>query len=76
MLERIKKIDWLNVAERVVKTFVEAFVAAVAASGIFDIADVKSLKSALVSTAIAGISAGVAALWNLLAEVLKSEETE
>lgn len=76
MLERIKKIDWLNVAERVVKTFVEAFVAAVAASGIFDIADVKSFKSALVSTAIAGISAGVAALWNLLAEVLKSEETE
>ena len=76
MLERIKKIDWLNVAERVVKTFAEAFVAAVAASGIVDIADVKSLKSALVSTAIAGISAGVAALWNLLAEVLKSEETE
>lgn len=76
MLERIKRIDWLNVAERVVKTFVEAFVAAVAASNIFDIADVNSLKSALISTAIAGLSAGVAALWNLLAEVLKSEAAE
>ena len=76
MLERIKRIDWLNVAERVVKTFVEAFVAAVAASNILDIADVNSLKSALISTAIAGLSAGVAALWNLLAEVLKSEAAE
>lgn len=74
MLKRLKNIDWLGVGERVLKTFVEAFVAAVAASDIFNITDGHDLRSALISTAIAGISAGVAALWNLLSEFLKNGE--
>lgn len=76
MLKKLKEIDWINVAERVAKTFIEAFVAAVAASNIFEVHDGESLKTAILSTAIAGISAGVSALWNLLCEVTKGEAEE
>lgn len=73
MLEKLKKIDWMNIAERVLKTFAEAFAAAVAASNIFDVTDGEGFKSALLSTLIAGLSAGISAIWNLLCEFLKEE---
>lgn len=69
-----KKINLKDVGERAIKTFVEAFIATVAACGCFDVADGESLKSAVVTTAVAGIAAGVSAVWNMLGNIFRKGE--
>lgn len=66
-----KRINWKDVGERALKTFVEAFVATVAASDLLNPADSNTFKSALVTTVVAGVAAGISAVWNLLGNVLE-----
>jgi len=54
MITVSKKVNWRDVAERAVKTFVQAFVA------VLIVADQPFSKEALV----AGVAAGVSVTWN------------
>ena len=51
---------------RAVKTFVEAFIGTITIDCFACISDSDSLKRVLISTGIAGVSAGVSAVWNML----------
>lgn len=60
-------MDWRNIAERAIKTFIQAFVASIS------IDQNITFKSALISAGAAGLSA----VWNLLqCTILKQEETD
>lgn len=62
----LKKINWRDVGIRAVKTFVQAFIGAVTIDSLIGITDADALKKALVGLAVAGVSAGVSALWNFV----------
>ena len=63
------KIDWLNILERAAWTFVEGFLIALPATLSIDMAlDAAALKSALLSAAMAGLSA----VKTLIIEIIQS----
>lgn len=66
-MKLFKEIDWKDIGERCLKTFIQAFVATVAASDIFNLSGGATIKSAVVTTVIAAIAAGVSAVWNVVA---------
>lgn len=74
MFAKLKAIKWKDVFIRALKTFVEAFVGAVAVNRMFGAADWGTFKSILTETALAGISAGVCAVWNMMICALKKQE--
>ena len=65
-------VNWKDIGERALKTFVEAFVATVAASDFLNAYDGRTLKQALCTTLVAGIAAGISAVWNLLGNIVES----
>ncbi len=67
----LKIIDWADIAERTSKTFIETFLATIAATDFLGVADVKTLKSTVVSVVAAGVAAGLCAVWNTLVSSLK-----
>ena len=56
---------------RAVKTFVQAFFGAITIDGIAGVTDTEGLKRALVAMGIAGVSAGISAVWNLVINLTK-----
>lgn len=66
-----KMVNWKDIGERALKTFVEAFVATVAASDFLNAYDGRSLKQALCTTLVAGIAAGISAVWNVLGNIIE-----
>ena len=60
-MEKVK-----NITERVVKTFIQAFVSALSIDSLFGVTDLDTLKRVLVSIAIAALAAGISAVWNLI----------
>lgn len=72
-----KKIDWKDVGRRAGKTFVQAFVATISIEQFAAITDAESAKVILRSMLIAGVSAGVSAVWNMVtAYILQRKENE
>lgn len=74
----MKKIDWKDVGKRAAKTFIQAFLG----SGILDmerlmmITDVESAKAIIRPMLIAGIAAGISAVWNMAAGHIKQKKEE
>ena len=72
----MKKIDWKDVGKRAGKTFVQALLA----SGAFDmdklvmITDVESAKAILRPMLIAGVAAGISAVWNMATRYIKQKK--
>ena len=54
-----------DVIERALKTFIQAFLGSVTINSFMLVEDINGFKSVLYSTLIAGISAGVSAVWNM-----------
>ena len=59
-----------DVLIRAVKTFIQAFLGAVTADEVMNVTD-GNMKKFLVSLAVAGISAGISAVWNMTAGLVK-----
>lgn len=74
MFAKLKAIKWKDILFRTLKTFVEAFVGAVAVNRLFGVTDWGMFKSILAETTLAGISAGVCAVWNMLICTMKNKE--
>ena len=53
------------------KTFVQAFIGAITIDSFAGVTDADALKKVLISMAIAGISAGVSAVWNMLVKIIQ-----
>ena len=67
------KIDWLNILERALWTFVEGFLIALPTTLSMDMAlDAAALKSALLSAAMAGLSA----VKTLIIEIIQSSKNK
>lgn len=72
----MKKVNWKDVCKRAGKTFVQAFLA----SGALDmdklmmITDIESAKAILRPMLIAGVAAGISAVWNMAAGYIKQKK--
>lgn len=64
-MKSLKNIDWHDISLRVVKTFFEAFIGAVSVISITGIEEV-GFKTFILSTLTAGVSAGIAAVLNMV----------
>ncbi len=64
----MRKVDWKDVGKRAVKTFIQAFVAAVGvhAEQIAEIRDFESAKAIAVPIVVGGVAAGISAVWNVM----------
>lgn len=58
---------------RALKTFIQAFLGAVTIDGFANITDFDGLKKVLIATAVAGVSAGISAVWNMIVKLSKFE---
>lgn len=61
----MKRIDWKDVGLRAAKTFAQAFVASVSIDRLAGITDAESAKAIVYSMLVAGVSAGISAVWNM-----------
>lgn len=61
----MKRIDWKDVAKRAGKTFAQAFIATISIDKFAGITDTESAKAIIYSMLIAGLSAGISAVWNM-----------
>ncbi len=59
-----------DIAVRAFKTFVQAFLSAVSVDALLGVTDFNSFKSIGLSMLIAGMAAGISALWNAALEYL------
>ena len=64
IISTFKDINWKSVGIKALKTFIQAFVASVCISDFLFVTDIETLRTMAVSTAIAGASAGISAVWN------------
>lgn len=62
----MRKIDWKDVAKRAAKTFAQAFMASVGIEQMAGITDAESAKTIIWSMLVAGTSAGISAVWNMI----------
>lgn len=60
-----KTINWKDLLGRVGKTFVQAFIGAVSVDALIGVTDLETFKRIAAGLAVAGISAGISAVWNL-----------
>lgn len=72
----MKKIHWKDVGIRAGKTFMQAFVANVSMEQILAITDTESAGVILHSMLIAGLSAGISAVWNMATGYLSQRKKE
>lgn len=68
------KKEWKDIALRAGKTFVQAFVGAISIEQLSGVMDVQSFKSVMYSMLIAGVAAGVSAVWNMATNKWKEQK--
>lgn len=61
------KINWKDVGKRAAKTFAQAFMASAGMEQMAGITDMESAKTIIWSVLVAGTSAGISAVWNMVA---------
>lgn len=69
----MKKIDWKDVGKRAAKTFGQAFIATVSMEQVVSITDADSAKTVIWSMLVAGVSAGISAVWNMAAGYVQNK---
>lgn len=70
----MKRIDWKNVLARAAKTFVQAFVASLSMEQLVAAADAGGPGAVLRPMLVAGFSAGISAVWNMVQEYFLAKE--
>lgn len=65
-MKKSTNINWKDVSVRAAKTFAQAFLASVSVEQLFTAGDLTAAAQMLNSMALAGLAAGVSAVWNLL----------
>lgn len=55
-----------DIIERAVKTFIQAFLGSITINSFMLVQDIDGFKAVLCSTLVAGVSAGVSAVWNMI----------
>lgn len=73
---QMKGIDWKDVGIRAGKTFIQAFVANISMEQLFAITDTESAGVILHSMLIAGVSAGISAVWNMVKDYLSQRKRQ
>jgi len=68
----INKDKLKDTAVRALKTFIQAFLAAISVDSLFGVTDLDSLKKVLVTILIAAVAAGISAVWNMLRNIIDS----
>lgn len=57
-----------DVATRASKTFIQAFVGSITIDSFFGVTDLNAIKRIGLSVLVAGVAAGVSAVWNMILE--------
>lgn len=65
-LKKLNKEKVQDVIVRAYKTFMQAFFSSITINSFFVVKDVGTFKTVLYSTLIAGASAGISAVWNMI----------
>lgn len=63
---KLTKEQVKDILARAGKTFAQAFVSAISVDSIFGVTDLDNLKRIGLSMLIAGIAAGISAIWNMV----------
>lgn len=67
---KLTKTQVKDIIERVIITFVEAFLSALSVDVIFGVTNFDTFKRALLSMVIAAGAAGISAVWNVLKPII------
>lgn len=65
-MKKLNKEKVQDVIVRAYKTFMQAFFSSITINSFFVVKDVGTFKTVLYSTLIAGASAGISAVWNMI----------
>ncbi len=63
---KLTKEQVKDILARAGKTFAQAFVSAISVDSIFGVTDLDTLKRIGLSMLIAGVAAGISAIWNMI----------
>ena len=64
------KTDWNDILLRAAKTFLQAFLSALAVDGVFDLSSGDAFKRFVMTTGLSALAAGISAVWNFLLGLL------
>ena len=64
------KTDWNDILLRAAKTFLQAFLSAIAVDGAFDLSSGDAFKRFVLTTGLSALVAGLSAVWNFLLSLL------
>lgn len=63
---KLTKEQLKDILARAGKTFAQAFISAISVDSIFGVTDLDTLKKIGLSMIIAGVAAGISAIWNMV----------
>lgn len=67
---KLTKEQIKDIIERVIITFIEAFISALSVDMLFGVTNLDTLKRAMLSMVIAAGAAGISAVWNILKPII------
>ena len=73
---KLTKEQIKDIFTRASKTFAQAFISAISVDSIFGVTDLDTLKKIGLSMLIAGVAAGVSAIWNMCQDWLYNKIDE
>ena len=73
---KLTKEQVKDILARAGKTFAQAFVSAISVDSIFGVTDLDTLKRIGLSMLIAGVAAGISAIWNMIQDWLYNKIEE
>ena len=76
MKEKLKSINWKDLAIRAFKTFVQTFISYLTIDGIFAISDKVGLQRWLLTTGLSALAGAISAVWNLLLGIISDKAGE
>lgn len=73
---KLTKSQIKDILARASKTFAQAFISAISVDSIFGVTDLDTLKRIGLSMLIAGVAAGISAIWNMCQDWLYNKIDE